>query len=123
MDIGEGVSRLNVYLNDYFFRRTQFIIYFKLLEYFLQITYSVPYALISSRIESLGLGQGEHFFSGCQCVLKVLIGVLVLGLLMLMLGSCRLINGCTESGNCNTTGMAALFRSSNECACVRSETK
>lgn len=65
MDIGEGVSLQNVYLNDYFCRRTQFMIYFKLLEYFLQITYSVPYALISSRIESLGLGQGGHFFNGC----------------------------------------------------------
>lgn len=27
-----------------------------------QITYSVPYALISIRIESLGLGQGVHHF-------------------------------------------------------------
>lgn len=29
----------------------------------LQITYSIPYALISIRIESLGLGQGVHRFN------------------------------------------------------------
>lgn len=27
--------------------------------HFLQITYSVPYALVSSRIDALGLGQGR----------------------------------------------------------------
>ena len=40
---------------------------------------------------------------------------------MLMLGCCRLINGCTESGNRSTTGMAALFPSCNECGSVCSE--
>ena len=28
---------------------------------FWQITYSIPYALVSSRIEALGLGQGGHY--------------------------------------------------------------
>ena len=34
--------------------------------------------------------------------------VQAVGLLILMLGYCRIINGCLESGNSDPTGMAAL---------------
>lgn len=34
--------------------------------HFLQITYSVPYALVSSRIEALGLGQGRLSYIYCD---------------------------------------------------------
>lgn len=74
----------------------------------LQITYSVPYALISTRIESLGLGQGGFFFFLVGILAKFFWEVQAVGLLILMLGYCRIINGCLESGNSDPTGMAAL---------------
>lgn len=44
-----------------------------------QITYSVPYALISIRIESLGLGQGVYHFN---IVVTALIFLQVSGVLI-----------------------------------------
>jgi hypothetical protein len=75
----------------------------------LQITYSVPYALISTRIESLGLGQGDHFFFYGYTYKNFLGDVCCwAAYLNKWLGSCRIINGCPESGNSDPTGMAAL---------------
>lgn len=59
---------------------------------FLQITYSVPYALISTRIESLGLGQGGFFFLVGKLA-KFFWEMQAVGLLILMLGIAGLSMG------------------------------
>ncbi|KAI3465197.1 hypothetical protein Pfo_021860 [Paulownia fortunei] len=65
----------------------------------LAITYSVPYALVSTRIEALGLGQGwlERAFDFIICSPRVLH-------FEELCQSCRAIHGSSESGNCNSTG-------------------
>lgn len=73
----------------------------------LQITYSVPYALVSARIEALGLGQGGNF--RMLWVQNFSSEIFVAELVTLTFTFCRAVNGRPESGNSDPTGIIAIL--------------
>lgn len=82
--------------------------------YRIQITYSVPYALVSSRIEPLGLGQGMNFLLMAKFLLQRFSPATKLmypakSFLWLWLNFCRAINGRAESGYCDPSGIILFF--------------
>lgn len=73
----------------------------------MQITYSVPYALVSARIEALGLGQGAHFL--ILWVENFYSEFYVAELVRLTFTFLRAVNGRPESGNSDPTGIFSLL--------------